>query len=77
MDAIETRIANAISSVLGHKDFVFSPDLTAVQVDGWDSLSHLLIITSIEKEFGIRFKLKELNSLKNVAALVTLVKEKL
>ncbi len=77
MTPIETRVAGVIAKTLGHSDFEMTPTITAGEIDGWDSLSHLMIITAIEKEFSIRFKLKELNQLKNVGALVALIDTKL
>ena len=52
-------------------------ELTAKDVDGWDSLSHMMIITKIEEKFNIRFKLRDLNKLKNMGALVSVIKSKI
>jgi acyl carrier protein len=46
-------------------------------VEGWDSLTHMVILTEIEKEFGIQFKLKEINKLKNMGNLIELITSKL
>ena len=51
-------------------------DMTAADVENWDSLTHMLLITKIEEEFGVRFKLKELNKLKQVGDIVSLLEEK-
>ena len=77
MSNVESRVAAVIAKTLGHSNFEINPALTASEVEGWDSLSHLMIITGIENEFGVRFKLKELNQLKNVGNLVTLIETKL
>lgn len=45
-------------------------EMTAADVDRWDSLTHLDLISTIEKEFKIKFKLKELVNMKNVGDLV-------
>jgi acyl carrier protein len=52
-------------------------ELTATEVEGWDSLSHITIISEIEEEFKIKFKLKELNKLKNIGSLIEIVQSKL
>lgn len=70
------KIKNTILSVLKHDDFEMRDDLTASDVPGWDSLSHINIISEIEDAFGIRFKLKELNKMKNMGTLVALVQSK-
>lgn len=53
------------------------PAMTANDVDGWDSLSHVNLITTIEAKFGIRFSQKELLKQKNVGDLITDIDRKL
>jgi len=79
MERIEilNRVQKILVNVLKHNRFEMRDDLTAGDVDGWDSLSHMIIITEIEKDFGIRFKLKELNKLKNIGSLLELIESKL
>ncbi len=73
---IKEKVSNVLTSILEHSNFEMSDELTAKDVDGWDSLSHMMIITKIEEEFDIRFKLRELNKLKNMGALVSLIQSK-
>jgi acyl carrier protein len=70
-------IRNTLISVLKHEDFDMRDEMTAADVNGWDSLSHITIISEIEEKFGLRFKLKELNKLKNMGTMVDLVQSKL
>lgn len=67
------RIKNVIVSVLKHENFEMREDLTAADVEGWSSLTHMMIINDIETEFEIIFKLKELNKLNNIGDLIALV----
>ena len=60
-----------------NENFEMTDELAAKDVEGWDSLSHMLIITEIEKKFEIRFKLKELNKLNNMGNLLQLVSSKI
>lgn len=76
-DEILEKIRTILVSVLNHEDFNMAEELTATEVTGWDSLSHITIISDIEEMFGIRFKLKELNKLKNMATLIDLVQAKI
>ncbi len=71
------KIRNVLISVLKHENFEMNDDLSATDVDGWDSLTHMYIITEIEASFGVKFKLKELNKLNNIGNLVTLVRSKI
>jgi len=79
MERIEilNRIQKIIEDILKHNRFEMRDDLTATEVDGWDSLSHMIIINEIENDFKIRFKLKELNKLKNMGSLIEIIESKL
>jgi acyl carrier protein len=54
-----------------------SPEMTANDVDGWDSLSHVNLITTIEAKFNIRFSQKELLKQRNVGDLIRDIEFKL
>jgi len=49
------------------------PELSAKDVDEWDSLQHISLVLSIEERFDIRFKVGEVESAKNVGDLVELI----
>jgi acyl carrier protein len=65
-----------IRQVLKNDSFEWKGELTAEEINGWDSLSHMIIITELENEFKIKFKLKELNKLNNLDSLITLIQSK-
>lgn len=53
-----------------------TPELSAKDVDGWDSLSHIRLILTIEKKFKIKFSTSEVGRLENVRDLVALISER-
>jgi len=53
------------------------PDMTANDVDGWDSLSHVNLITTIEAKFDIRFTQKELLKQRKVRDLISDIDRKM
>jgi len=55
---------------------VLRDDMTAADVDGWDSVEHFNLISEIESAFGMRFKMKEVSGMKNVGELAELVAER-
>jgi len=63
--------------ILDNDLLVLTDELTAADVEGWDSLSHIALITEIEEAFSIKFKLKELNKMKNVGICIDIIKTKL
>lgn len=45
-------------------------DLSAPDVEGWDSLAHVTLIVTVEKAFGIRFTGSEIASGNNVGDMI-------
>jgi acyl carrier protein len=56
---------------------VLRDDLTAADVENWDSLTHINLIVGIERQFKVRFTTAEVTTLKNVGDLKTLIQTKL
>ena len=52
-------------------------DSNSDNIDGWDSLNHILLIVGIEKELNIRFSSGEIASYKNVGEMCEAISEKL
>ena len=73
---ISMRLKNVILKTLELSEFDLQDDTHAYQVPGWDSLSHIVVITAIEKEYRIRFKLPEILRLNNLSDLQMLINKK-
>ena len=56
--------------VFDDESLQITPATTANDVDGWDSLSHINLITAIEMKFNLRFTQKELLRQRNVGDLI-------
>ena len=54
-----------------------APELTANDIDGWDSLSHINLITAVESHFRIRFNQRELLTFKNIGDLLKSIDSKI
>ena len=64
------EILNGIfRKVVKRDDITLTEDTTAHEVDGWDSLTNMILLTEIEKKFGVRFTFREIVKLKNVGDL--------
>ena len=73
---ITERLTSTILRVLNLKAFEFKSDTKAFEVPGWDSLSHMQIISAVEQEYGIRFRNVEIIKLKSVGDLQILIDSK-
>ena len=49
---------------------------TAKDIEEWDSLSHIRLVVSVERKFGVKFSNSEIESLKTVGDLVSLLQAK-
>ncbi len=70
------KLNSIFSNVLKNGDIQLSDSTTAADVNGWDSLSNMMLMSDIEKHFAIKFKLSEVMKLKNVGDLVTCISNK-
>jgi len=77
MNNIDEQLTQIFRTVFNEPALNLTPGTTANDVDAWDSLSHLNMISAVEKEYGIKFKLKDLVKLKNVGDLVQIIEVKL
>jgi len=75
-DAIVTRLTSIFREVFDDDELVLRPELTANDVDGWDSLAHIRLILTVQKAFGVKFSAVEMSRLKNVGDLIALTKHK-
>lgn len=76
-----TEIVNKLTpifrKVFNDETVEVTDGLTANDVAGWDSLSHMLLITEVENAFSIKFKLKDLNKMRNVGDMMDIIQAKL
>ncbi|MFZ1236740.1 MAG: acyl carrier protein [Prevotella sp.] len=63
--------------VLHRNDIVLNEQMSAKDIAEWDSLSHMIIISNIEKEWNIHFKIREIIKMRNVGDMVdTIISQK-
>jgi acyl carrier protein len=77
-DDVPTCLNEVFQDVFDDSGIEIRDDMTAADVENWDSLTHINLIVALEKAFGIRFTTGEAGaSLKNVGELRTLIERKL
>jgi acyl carrier protein len=63
-------------NILDDDEVELEESTTAVDVDGWDSVSHVQILVSVEERFDVRFSTGESAAMKNVGDLIQEIVEK-
>ena len=71
---IYARLTEIFQDVFDEDSIEVTPELSAKDVDGWDSLTHIRLILTVEKAFKIKFSTSEIGMLEKVGDLVKLIK---
>ncbi len=74
---IITKVEEIYEEILEMDSIHLEDEMTANDVEGWDSLTHALLISEVQKRFQVKFKLREVIALKNVGQLFDLIESKL
>lgn len=72
---IKEKLQTIFQSVFGRSDVNITDDLTAHDIDEWDSITHIQMIVAVEKAFAIKFKNAEIARLQNVGDLICLIEK--
>ena len=71
---IYAKLTTVFHDVFDDDSITVTPDLTAKEVDGWDSLTHIRLMLTAEKAFNVKFSTPEIGRLEKVGDLVALIK---
>jgi len=75
-EEITGELKAVFQKVLEENDIIITREMTAHDIEKWDSLRHIQLISEVEKVFRIKFKLREVLSMKNVGDLIDLIHAK-
>ena len=75
-DEIYATLTSVFRDVFDDNSIVPKDEMTAADVEGWDSLSHIRLVVAVEEKLGLRFATLEINDLKNVGDFVNLINRK-
>lgn len=75
-DLLKQRLTTIFRSTFYQPALEIHEGMTAKDVRGWDSLSHINLVLAVEKEFGISLTTRDVRSMKNVGDLMQLVDRK-
>lgn len=74
---IYQKLTTIFCDVFDDENIVVRPELTADDIEEWDSLSHIRLVLTVEKAFNTKFSASEIGNLKNVGDFVKLIQSKL
>ena len=72
-EGVFSAVQDIFRDIFDVEDLVISNTTNSDEIEDWDSLNHINLVSAIEKEFKIKFALGELMTLKHVGAMVDLM----
>ncbi len=80
MQTNQTKVLERLQSIFDGlllEEVVVTPELSARDVEEWDSLLHISLVVAVEEAFGIQFRVGEVESTRNVGDFVQLIVRRL
>ena len=81
MNDVRQRVQEVFRDVFDDPAIVLRDEMTASDVDGWDSLTHINLIIALERRLGMKFATAEISRMKepgqNVGSFLRLIAEKI
>ena len=75
-EEIYNKLAEVFRDVFDDESIEINDKTTADDIDDWDSLTHISLLTAVEEEFSVKFDMKAVHGLKNVGEMVSLIEQK-
>ena len=69
-DEILLKIQDIFRDVFDDDTLILSEETSQNDIDEWDSLEQINIISTIEDEFDVEFEMDEITELKNVGCMI-------
>ena len=76
-DEIYEQLNEVFRDVFDDESITVSDETTADDIEDWDSLEHINLIAAVEQQFGVRFNMGQIVTLKNVGEMVDLIESML
>lgn len=69
------RLNQVFRDIFDDESIEVTDSTTAADIEDWDSLTHIMLLSSVEDEFGVHFDMKAVQTLKNVGDMADLIEE--
>ena len=75
-EKIRAKLTGVFQDVFDDDSIELTDKTTADDIEGWDSLEHITLISAVEKAFKMRFTMKEVSGMKNVGEMMDILAER-
>ena len=70
-------VTEIFRDVFDDDELVIGDETNSADIEDWDSLEHIELVINMEKHFGLKFNIKEVNKLQNVGEMVDYIEEEI
>lgn len=71
------KLNEVFHDVFDNNDIVVTEQTNANDIEEWDSLIHITLISAVEDEFDVSFDMKTVVSMKNVGDMIDAIEEQI
>lgn len=72
-EEILKKVNDIFHDVFEDDSIVVAEETTADDVEDWDSLMHITLISEVESAFGFKFQMKDVVGMKNVGEMIDII----
>ncbi len=73
---IITRLNSVFRDVFDDDSLSVNENTTSADIEDWDSIEHINLISAVEDEFSMQFRMREVSGMKNVGEMIAIIKER-
>lgn len=73
---IYERLESVFQDVFDDENIQLTSSTTADDIDDWDSIEHITLISAVEDEFKMRFTMGEVSGMKNVGEMAEIIQQR-
>lgn len=75
-EEVMTRLTEVFREVFDDETICINDSTTANDIEEWDSIEHINLIGAVEKEFSMRFQMREVSGMKNVGEMAEIIMDR-
>jgi len=72
-EAVYEKLNEVFQDVFDDDSITVNDETTAADIEDWDSLEHIHLVSAIEKTFGLKFTMAQVVEMKNVGEMVDVI----
>jgi len=72
-ETVYVKLNEVFQDVFDDDSITVNAETTADDIEDWDSLEHINLVSAVEKTFGVKFTMAQVVGMKNVGEMVDVI----